>query len=30
MTIFEGMNVPLPLMTQMLVSVSHIFANYGG
>src|SRR5512135_1264376 len=29
MTIFEGMNVPLPLMTQMLVSVSHIFANYG-
>jgi len=28
MTIFEGMNVPLPLMTQMLVSVSHIFANY--
>jgi len=28
MSIFEGMNVPLPLMTQMLVSVSHIFANY--
>ena len=28
MSIFEGMNVPLPLMTQILVSVSHIFAAY--
>jgi type II secretory pathway component PulF len=28
MSIFEGMNVPLPVMTQILVSVSHIFAGY--
>ena len=28
MTIFEGMNVPLPLMTQILVKISHIFAAY--
>jgi len=28
MTIFEGMNIPLPMMTQILVSISHIFANY--
>src|SRR5208283_1520278 len=28
MSIFEGMNVPLPLMTQILVGVSHIFATY--
>src|SRR5512140_2026121 len=28
MTIFQGMNVPLPIMTQILVSVSHIFAAY--
>ena len=28
MTIFEGMNIPLPMMTQILVNVSHIFANY--
>ena len=28
MSIFEGMNVPLPMMTQILVSVSHIFAGY--
>jgi type II secretory pathway component PulF len=28
MTIFEGMNVPLPMMTQMLVGISHVFATY--
>ena len=28
MSIFEGMNVPLPMMTQILVSISHIFAGY--
>jgi len=28
MSIFQGMNVPLPMITQMLVSVSHIFAGY--
>ena len=28
MTIFEGMNVPLPFLTQVLISVSHIFAKY--
>jgi len=28
MTIFEGMNVQLPMMTQMLISVSHIFSKY--
>src|SRR5438477_8943509 len=28
MTIFEGMNVPLPLITQMLVNISHAFAKY--
>ncbi|SPE62717.1 Type II secretion system protein [Verrucomicrobia bacterium] len=28
MTIFEGMNVQLPLVTQMLVSLSHLFASY--
>jgi len=28
MTIFEGMNVQLPLVTQMLVSLSHLFAGY--
>jgi type II secretory pathway component PulF len=28
MTIFEGMNVPLPMMTQILVKISHIFAAY--
>ncbi len=28
LSIFEGMNVPLPLMTQILVSISHIFASY--
>jgi type II secretory pathway component PulF len=28
MTIFEGMNVPLPIMTQILVKISHVFASY--
>jgi type II secretory pathway component PulF len=28
MTIFEGLNVPLPMMTQILVKVSHLFAAY--
>jgi type IV pilus assembly protein PilC len=28
MTIFEGMNVPLPVVTQMLVGLSHILASY--
>jgi type II secretory pathway component PulF len=28
MTIFEGMNVRLPMMTQMLIGISHLFANY--
>ena len=28
MTIFEGMNVPLPMMTQILVGISHVFAGY--
>jgi type II secretory pathway component PulF len=28
MTIFEDMKVPLPMMTQILVNVSHLFANY--
>ena len=28
MTIFEGMNVPLPMMTQILVGISHFFAAY--
>jgi general secretion pathway protein F len=28
MTIFEGMNVPLPFLTQVLISISHIFAKY--
>ena len=28
MTIFEGLNVPLPMMTQILVKISHIFAAY--
>src|SRR5438270_664083 len=28
MTIFEGMNVPLPMMTQILVGISHFFAGY--
>ncbi len=28
LTIFEGMQVQLPVMTQMLVSLSHLFAGY--
>jgi type II secretory pathway component PulF len=28
MSIFEGMNVPLPMVTQMLVSISNVFKNY--
>ena len=28
MTIFEGMNVPLPFMTQILIGISHIFKSY--
>src|SRR5512135_3647986 len=28
MSIFEGMNVPLPMMTQILVGISHFFAGY--
>src|ERR1051325_9515974 len=28
MSIFEGMNVPLPLITQILVSISHFFSHY--
>jgi type II secretory pathway component PulF len=28
MTIFEGLNVPLPMMTQILVKISHLFAGY--
>jgi len=28
MSIFEGMNVPLPFITQILVNTSHVFAKY--
>src|SRR5215813_6269619 len=28
MSIFQGLNVELPMMTQMLVSISHLFAGY--
>ena len=28
MSIFEGMNVPLPMMTQILIGISHTFASY--
>jgi type II secretory pathway component PulF len=28
LSIFEGMNVQLPMMTQILVSISHLFAGY--
>ncbi len=28
MTIFEGMNIPLPMMTQILIGISHTFASY--
>jgi type II secretory pathway component PulF len=28
MTIFQGMNVPLPVMTQILIGISNLFAGY--
>jgi type II secretory pathway component PulF len=28
LSIFDGMNVPLPMMTQILVSISHLFSGY--
>src|SRR2546427_1641794 len=28
MSIFQGMNVPLPMLTQILVNISHVFAGY--
>src|SRR5437016_6111733 len=28
MSIFQGMNVPLPFMTQLLIGISHFFAGY--
>jgi type II secretory pathway component PulF len=28
LSIFEGMNVPLPMMTQILVNISHLFSHY--
>src|SRR5215471_11261738 len=28
MTIFQGMNVPLPFVTQVLVNISHFFSGY--
>src|SRR5215470_17695408 len=28
MTIFQGMNVPLPFVTQMLINISHFFSGY--
>src|SRR5437588_12017858 len=28
MTIFQGMNVPLPMMTQILIGISNMFAGY--
>jgi type II secretory pathway component PulF len=28
MSIFQGMNVQLPMLTQLLVNISHIFSNY--
>ncbi|HEV2393412.1 MAG TPA: type II secretion system F family protein [Verrucomicrobiae bacterium] len=28
MTIFQGINVPLPVITQMLISISHLFSAY--
>ncbi len=28
MSIFDGMNVPLPMMTQILIGISHTFASY--
>src|SRR6516165_4741285 len=28
MTIFQGMNVPMPVMTQILIGISHVFSKY--
>jgi len=28
LSIFQGMNVPLPMMTQILIGISHMFASY--
>jgi type IV pilus assembly protein PilC len=28
MTIFQGLNVDLPIMTQMLIGISHLFSSY--
>ncbi|HEY5913003.1 MAG TPA: type II secretion system F family protein [Verrucomicrobiae bacterium] len=28
MSIFDGMNVPMPMMTQILIGISHAFASY--
>jgi type II secretory pathway component PulF len=28
LTIFQGINVPLPMMTQILISISHMFSGY--
>ena len=28
LSIFQGMNVPLPIMTQILIGISHMFASY--
>jgi type II secretory pathway component PulF len=28
LTMFQGLNVELPVMTQLLISISHIFSNY--
>jgi type II secretory pathway component PulF len=28
LSIFEGMNVPLPMMTQILIGISHAFSSY--
>jgi type II secretory pathway component PulF len=28
MSIFQDINVPLPMMTQMLISISHVFSKY--
>jgi type II secretory pathway component PulF len=28
MSIFQGMNVPLPMMTQILIGISHVFSKY--
>jgi len=28
MTIFQGLNVDLPMMTQMLIGISHLFSSY--